>query len=142
MTEEKGATQTGQVVHTGRPPLVEPHGGNTMIRTAAAAFTLAATATTPAGAASPAGATETGTQHCPDHNSSKYTKVELGYETTKLWFKPGTVICVKAGTKVSGKVTVGSSGIYYQNFSYNKKGKAKAISYFVVYYEPTCPPKY
>ena len=112
-----------------------------MIRTAVATFALAATATTLAGAASPAAA-HGGTQHCPDHNSPTDTKVEVGYEQTKLWFKPGTVICVKAGAKVSGVVTVDSSGIYHQNFSYNKKGKAKAISYFVVYYEPKCPPKY
>lgn len=110
-----------------------------MIRTAATGFALATALTGLGGLVSPASAA---TEHCPDHSSSDVTKHELNYETTTLSLAAGTQICVKAGTEVSGIVTVGASGVYTQDFAFNKHGKALGISYYVVYNKKDCPPKY
>jgi hypothetical protein len=110
-----------------------------MIRTAATAFAMGTALAGMGALVAPASAV---TEHCPDHNSSDVTKQELNYESTTLSLSPGTVICVKAGTQVSGVVTVGSSGVYTQDFAFNKKGKPLGISYYVVYKKKDyCPPK-
>lgn len=110
-----------------------------MIRTAAAGVALGTAFAGFGALAAPASAA---TEHCPDHSSPGVTKVELNYETKTLSLAPGTLICVKAGTQVSGLVTVGSSGVYTQDFAFNKKGKPLGISYYVVYKKKYCPPKY
>lgn len=70
--------------------------------------------------------------HCPDHDSSEVTKVELDGSTTHLDLAPGTTICVKAGTGNTGLVVVGEDG-YEQDVLVNKKGVPLGISYYVVY---------
>jgi len=110
-----------------------------MIRTAATGFALATALTGLGAVMSPASATDTGTEHCPDHSSPDVTKVELDYETTSLdlTLPEGSWICVKAGTEAQ-MVQLGPGGTYTQDFAFNKKCKALAISYYVIYKKP-CP---
>jgi len=100
-------------------------------RIAVPAATLAlATATLVGATAAPSSAK---TEHCDDYKSPD--KVELDYETTTLYFEPGTTVCYKSSTQVFTTV-VGYDGVLCSE-AHNKKGKRQAISYYIVIGTPS-----
>jgi hypothetical protein len=102
-----------------------------MKRMASSAAAMALAAVALVGTAGPSSAT---TDHCEGHTTAD--KVELDYETTKLYLPPGTTVCYKAGTQVETG-TANKYGVLRSKI-YNTNGERMAFSYYIV--TGYCPP--